>query len=209
MSDILADLTTDNNTPAPDAADTPNESPGGGDIMSVVRKNPFLAALSVGKIPAVSIPSGAKLPTETDLTPAAFQALGLSFYKASTDKSVQGAVFNPKVTSAEGLKKLDKAGKLGEALPPITAFLNDSAEGSPDAASAPGSDDDQAPQAENPPASVPSSNPVPVLPRPAMGAGAQRATAQTRLKNLNAQKPTAQKIPGAGNLLNGLMNHAV
>ena len=154
-----------------------------------------LRAVSAGQLPGVVIEKGITGRKDTKFTPDMIVKSGVDLYRPH-DKDYQLVMFNPKKVPLSTVKVLDKKGKLGDAFPSFTDLVGEEnlpkegEEGSAgedednDSAGPPGHDTPQANplnltamRSDTPP-------PVPVLPRPTFGAGAQQRVASARLKAL-------------------------
>lgn len=215
--DIIKDLQSlaGANVAAPDTTNAPvqdapptqgaSQAPGGG--VDIAQKWPFFRDMAVGKIPGVYIPAGYKNALGQGITPDLVTKLGFGIYR-SMDKSIAGAFFNPKTVSVKEMQKLDKEGKLTEALPPISTYYDAMQGSKPQTASDNTPDSAQAAPDASPSPTAPSTAPVPVMPPPA-APSAQRQIAAARLKNTAPQIPTNRQVPGGGTVLNGLLARPV
>lgn len=146
---------------------------------------PEIQALLNGEPPAVRTPRAA-----TDPLSALFNAngktlkdLGLGIYRSLKDENI---AFNPEFISPDEIPQLDAEGKLDEVAVPLSSLTGNSelspAEGMPM------------------PVSSPSSPPLP--------AKSQNKVTQQRLNALAPTTPTSRNRPGAGTILNDLMERA-
>lgn len=164
---------------------------------AALEKFPWVAMTLSGDLPGWTIPTGYK-HAGPGLDPKQLQAMGLGFYRPSTDETTELAIFNPNAIEEADLKRLDAAGELSKALPPVTALQSaiSGSQGSPEASAAP-AEGNQAPVA---PAMVP------VIPK---NAAVDQKTAQARVSNITPTVPSERTIPGGGTILNSLIKRAV
>lgn len=156
---------------------------------------PFRAIqrIAIGEVPGAYIPADIEPITNSALTPDALARAGVLIYKPKTP-GVLAVVFNPDVLPVKTLREADLAGRLTEVLPPITQVAG----GSPETPV-------ETPATEEPEMPVR----VPVLPRPTFNADAQERAAAMRMKSLGGTEPSARPLPGAGQILNGLLKRAI
>ena len=231
MSDILSGLGIQTAVNPPEGDTNENTPPPAPNNFAAAAKDPqaapalgVLKAVATGQMPGVLVPDSAP-KINSPLTAADLTTLGLGLYRPHT-KGLVGVVFNPKQVPLATLQTLDKKGRLEKAFPPITKFLNGKgAKGSNAVKTNPGAGV-EAPAANASASGVPDAqitdtnltgtpqptHPqlVPVLPRPAFSADAQKKVALTRQNLINGNTaPSARPIPGAGSLLNGLTQSVV
>lgn len=174
---------------APQAASLPSLDSNAPAIPSGPLK--VLRGVANGQIPGVVVPKGSP-EIASDLTPDDLSGMGVGFYIPQSTDYV-GVLFNPEQISEGMLQKMDKAGKLSE-LPSIDSMLGESPAAEP-----------VTPEEGAAPSGM---GAVPIMPRPSMSADAQGELANDRLQNLTTE-PSKRKLPGAGTVLNGLMNRAI
>lgn len=155
-----------------------------------------LRGVASGQIPGVAVPKGTQ-EIASGLQPEDLQDFGVGFYIPKSDDYV-AVLFNPEQISEKMLQNMDKAGQLSQ-LPSIDKLLGGASGESETVSAPPSSDEDTGPSGMAP---------VQILPRPGLSSSAQSSLANDRLKNL-ATEPSKRTIPGAGSVLNGLINRAV
>ncbi len=189
---------------APAANETPGASP---ELPALDAKAPpvpdgplkVLRGVSSGQIPGVVVPKGTP-EIASGLKPEDLHQFGVDLYIPKSGDYV-GVLFNPQHISEKMLQGMDKAGKLGE-LPSIDKLLgSDSGDSgaSADAGPTPSADSDLGPSGMAP---------VQILPRSGLSSDAQGSLENSRLKALTTE-PSKRTIPGAGSVLNGLVNRAI
>jgi hypothetical protein len=212
MSEIVNSLMPRASSPdanKPSAA-TPAAPQGGAQVQSVADKFPLLHDLVAGDVPGVYAPKGFKpspeLAAMTNMK--MIKTLSLGIYRPK-DPDVAAVMFNPAKISIADLQAADKKDELTKILTPITKYAGGPAQGGP----APvgdgpmgGLNGQNAPAAQG--GAQLSPEPTQVMPRPTFGAEAQKMAAEMRSKNFAPQAPTAAPMPGAGNILNGLLKRA-
>jgi hypothetical protein len=213
---------TAQNDPAQSANNNPtgaaSQTPGAG--LEEIAKDPatrnqlsVLHAIVAGQIPGVVVPKEAE-KLDSKLTPQHITGLGLGIYRPKTP-GLLFAVFNPHSVPESTLKALDAKGTLGTALPSLTALLKGATpEGGQSTASGqtPAGDEPSAITDMNLTGTPAPSDPtrVAVLPRGGMSADANKQLALRRAKAAAGNiSPSARPTPGAGAVLNGLMQQVV
>ena len=157
----------------------------------------ILRGIASGQLPGAYVPKNAA-PVKSDLTPEDLTQAGISIYK-TRDPQVSAVLFNPETISEKQVAHLDTAGKITSVFP-STATLLAGPSGAPADAAAPtdGSGDSEAAMT------------VPVLPRPNFGGMSPATMTNSRMMALNGgSEPSKRLVPGAGKIINGLMERAV
>jgi hypothetical protein len=162
---------------------------------------PFVQAVLAGAPAGYAFAKGMQTPSIEVLKAGVQEVVeaGLDFYKPD-DKSLDAVMFNPAIFSEEAIVKADKAGILKDLFPPFLPE-NDSilaqSLAEPGALPAP-TEGDVMPAA--PSAPMPSGGP---------SAAAQGATAGIRADAMKQKTPSQRQKPGAGTVLNSLIQRTV
>ena len=196
---------------------TTQPSSGGSDAANpTLSKLPETAQLAVrglssGQIPGAYVPKGAN-PQSSGLKPDDLFSVGIALYKPHS-KDILAVAFNPDTLSEKTLKAMDKAGKIPENLPNLMNLLQGN--------TATGGGITGADTTSSPTTATPLSGITPkldgngspdaartsaILPRPAPRSSllaSQRATEEA------SKEPSKRQVPGAGNVLNGLLARPV
>jgi hypothetical protein len=146
-----------------------------------------LRAIKAGQLPGVAVPKDApSIPS--DLTPDDITDACVGIYRPATE-GLALVLFNQQSVTLEQIKQLDQAGTLSDSFPSITDFL------------------DGATGAGEPEPETNSTAPVHILPQPS-GGGSDLADA--RIKKLaGTTQPSKHALPGAGQILNGLLQRPI
>jgi hypothetical protein len=162
---------------------------------------PFVQEVLEGRPPGYAFPKGLQTPA-IDLLKQNFQSVvdaGLNFYKP-TDKKLDAVMFNPAIFSEEAMVKADKAGILQDLFPP---FLP---ENDPILAAQLATPDEAAAAGGGEAAGAPMAPPMPAGGPPA---SVQGQTAQLRADQMAPKAPSERAKPGAGSVLNSLIQRTV
>ncbi len=184
--------------PAPEAAPAP-ESDADPVIPDEVLRIPAFGALLQGAPPAVRVPVGVESPEVEVITRNRDALVNAGFGIYRTKDNSEGVFFNTQFISPEEIQLADQKGKLDEIAPPIDELKNffDAELSKEGAAPAPGG-----------PATPPTAAPATSMTPPA-APQAQKAIANSRLKNVALGAPTSGPAPGGGRLLNSILKPTV
>jgi len=165
----------------------------------VLKQAPILKAIIQGKPPGAVLMKDSKLgDKKSKITAKQISEIGLGLYKPK-DKNLVGAVFNPAFIELKDVKALDEAGKLAQVFPALDQLAESM---QPEAEPKPTED-----LSEDQPQTAEQNQP---MPKPA-GTNAQRSVNRERVKVLDneGKEPSKRTKPGAGLILNSLLERAI
>lgn len=187
MMDLTSNIGPEQSAPASPAPETTDTD------LGTLAELPPVRALLEGNPGAIYAPEGINTPL-TQTIGQNFKKmgeLGLALYRSPNKVMV---MFNPNVVDPDDLRAADKAGKLDTVAKPLAAF-----------------EGEQAPVAGSAAPAAPSPVGAPVAPiNEGLTPRAQSKLAGERLSALKDNPaPSKRPVPGAGRILNGLIERAV